>query len=301
MRFPSVAIVLPFAGSALAWGALGHRTIGAIAQNYLTPATTQWVTSLLGSATLLDVSTWADDYRSTAAGTFSAPFHYIDALDSPPSTCNVNYSRDCGSTGCIVSAITNYTSRAQSTSLSTAQKTDALKFLVHFLGDITQPLHDENIEKGGNGITVLWNGKSTNLHSVWDTAIPEKYVGGNTATYANNWAKEIIAKLSTGGAYASSLSSWISCTNPSTAQSCAVSWATDGNALICTNVLKTNPAGQELSGAYYNAAIPEVERQIAKGGVRLAAYLNTIATGKASILEEEDGGFEPITAPSEEN
>lgn len=95
--------VLTFAPSALAWGDLGHQTVAAIAQNYLSSATQTWVSDLLGD-TMVDVATWADEYRYTTAGAFSKGFHFIDAKDSPPTSCSVSYSRDCGS-GCSVSAM----------------------------------------------------------------------------------------------------------------------------------------------------------------------------------------------------
>lgn len=105
---------------------------------------------------LANIASWADTYRTTKAGAFSAPYHYIDANDSPPSSCNVNYARDCTSSGCSISAISNYTQRVANTKLSSANTAEALKFLVHLLGDITQPLHDEALETGGNDITVTF-------------------------------------------------------------------------------------------------------------------------------------------------
>ncbi|KAF8752818.1 S1/P1 Nuclease [Rhizoctonia solani] len=264
--------VLSLAPSAFAWGALGHRTVAVVAQNYLSSATKTWVSNILGD-TLVNVATWADDYRYTTAGAFSASYHYIDAK-----TIRLRVAALVIRGIVAMLVFTNYTSRVQSSSLSTSERAIALKFIVHLLGDITQPLHDENKATGGNGISVLWNGATTNLHSVWDSSIAEKYVGGNTVAYATTWGNQIITKLAAGGAYASSKASWLSCVNPSTAQTCALTWATDGNALVCSYVLKTDPTGKELSGTYYTGAYPLVEQQIAKGGVRLAAYLNTIVT-----------------------
>jgi hypothetical protein len=97
----------------LAWGTLGHETVALVAQKYLTSSTKSWAQGLLSdtsSTYLANVSTWADTYRYTSGGTWSAPFHFLDAEDNPPSSCNVNYNRDCGSGGCVVSAINNYVS-----------------------------------------------------------------------------------------------------------------------------------------------------------------------------------------------
>jgi nuclease S1 len=97
--------------NALAWGTLGHETIALVAQKYVTSSTATWAQGLLNdtsSTYLANVATWADTYRYTSGGGWSAPFHFLDAEDSPPSSCNVNYNRDCGSSGCVVSAINNY-------------------------------------------------------------------------------------------------------------------------------------------------------------------------------------------------
>lgn len=96
-----------------AWGAFGHETVAYVATNFVSASTKTYFQTLLGDTSadyLATVSTWADSYRSTTAGKFSAPFHYIDAQDNPPSSCGVNYDRDCGSEGCVVSAISNYVS-----------------------------------------------------------------------------------------------------------------------------------------------------------------------------------------------
>lgn len=98
---------------AQAWGAFGHETVAYVATNFVSASTKTYFQSLLGDTSadyLATVSTWADSYRTTTAGKFSAPFHYIDAQDNPPSSCGVDYDRDCGSGGCVVSAISNYVS-----------------------------------------------------------------------------------------------------------------------------------------------------------------------------------------------
>lgn len=102
---------ITFVPTISAWGTLGHDTVALIAQNFVAANTKTYAETILNdtSATYLaNVATWADSYRSTAAGKFSAPFHYIDAEDDPPHECGVDFQRDCGSEGCVVSAIANY-------------------------------------------------------------------------------------------------------------------------------------------------------------------------------------------------
>jgi hypothetical protein len=105
------SFTLQLASSVCAWGAIGHDTVALIAQNFVSANTTAFAQKILSdtsSTYLQSVANWADSYRATAAGKFSAPFHFIDAEDNPPHTCNVDYQRDCGAAGCVVSAITNY-------------------------------------------------------------------------------------------------------------------------------------------------------------------------------------------------
>lgn len=100
--------------AAYAWGAVGHATVATIAQKYLTSQAQTYVSGLLGSGvTMASVASWADDYRYTTAGRFSAGFHYVDAEDNPPSSCSVSVARDC-SGSCILTAIANYVSRPSS-------------------------------------------------------------------------------------------------------------------------------------------------------------------------------------------
>lgn len=276
--YTPIVLSLLLSSGAQAWGTLGHATIAAVADHYLTPGAKTWVSGILGSGVSMpSVASWADTFRYTAAGRFSAPFHYIDAEDSPPSACSVDLNRDCGTGGCIVTAITNYTQRVQDGRLSAANKKQALEFLIHFLGDITQPLHDEAESVGGNDIEVTWQGEDTNLHSCWDTQMVEKAAGGGNSTGTlESFSETLIARIDS-GSYASQKASWVSCVNPKTASNCALSWAQDANAFNCQYVLKTDENGKELDGAYYTGAEPIIELQLAKGGYRLGAYVNALA------------------------
>ncbi|KAG9239912.1 putative nuclease PA3 [Calycina marina] len=282
-----------------AWGALGHATVGYVAQNYLSAAAQTWAQDILvdnSTSYLASVASWADTYRSTTAGAFSAPFHYIDAQDSPPSSCNVDYARDCTTAGCSISAIANYTQRVADGRLTADNTQIALKFLIHLLGDITQPLHDEALDVGGNTIIVTFDGyTSDNLHSDWDTYIPEKLIGGYALADAQTWANTLIADIDT-GIYQSLAASWISgdsITSSANIITTATKWATDANALVCTVVM---PDGVEalqtgdLYPTYYNSVVPTVEMQIAKGGYRLANWLNMIVAANVAtrrdIIEE---------------
>ncbi|PMD16565.1 S1/P1 nuclease [Hyaloscypha hepaticicola] len=284
----SVAFVtsgLPFC---LAWGDMGHQTVAYIASNFVTTPTKTHFQKILGDTTtdyLAAVATYADTYRYTSAGLYSRPYHFIDAQDNPPSSCGVDYSRDCGKGGCVVSAIKNYTSRVQSTTLSTANVAQAAKMIVHFVGDIHQPLHDENLDVGGNDIDVTFNGVSTNLHHIWDTNMPEMYTGGSTISTAKTWATTLTKAINT-GTYSSDAAGWLTGIDITDPVATSMLWAQDSNAFVCTTVMPDGVSvleNEDLSGDYYTSAMPVIEEQIAKAGYRLAAWLNLIATGSTGL------------------
>lgn len=178
-----------------------------------------------------------------------------------------------------MSAIANYTQRVGNGDLSAASTAEALKFVVHLVGDITQPLHDEAYEVGANDVDVTYNGYSDNLHSDWDTYIPETLVGGSSLSDAKSWAKNLTKEINSGD-YKSAAASWIDGDDVSSAKDTAMSWASDANAYVCTVVMPDGAEALEkmddLYPTYYKSTIPTIELQIAKGGYRLGNWLNLI-------------------------
>src|SRR5262249_34732503 len=144
---------------------------------------------LLGDETLADVASWADQYESGNYQTFY--WHFVNI---PPDATSYDRERDClvqptvtaGSNlvrwrDCVVDRIQYNQDRLANASLDRADRAIALKFLVHFVGDIHQPFHGLGVERGGNGILVNVFGSDTcgnpdrptpcNLHSVWDSIL----------------------------------------------------------------------------------------------------------------------------------
>ncbi|RDW80494.1 putative nuclease S1 [Coleophoma crateriformis] len=255
------------------WGALGHTTVAYIASSLVAPSTQIYFQTLLNNNTdayLAGVATWADSFRYTSAGRWSAPLHFIDAEDNPPVSCGVVYSRDCPIKGCVIGAIGNYTRRILDNEVSHYEKYIAAKFLVHFIGDIHQPLHDENLDIGGNGISVNFTGIPTNLHAIWDTNMPEKLVGSYSYAAAAKWAATLTAAIKT-GAYKAETKAWLQGMDLNDPISSALTWASEANAFVCTTVMPQGVnavRGQELSGAYYTAAVPVIQLQVARAGYR---------------------------------
>jgi len=111
-HLPSLLAACSAIQGANAWGGMGHETIAFIAQNFVTAQTKSFCQNILGDTStsyLATVATWADSFRYTSAGSYSRPYHFIDSNDDPLNgDCGSDYTRDCGSGGCVVSAINNY-------------------------------------------------------------------------------------------------------------------------------------------------------------------------------------------------
>lgn len=278
------AAVLP---SASAWGSFGHITIAYVASSFVADNTAAYFQTLLRNQTddyLANVASWADSIRYTKWGHFTGPFHFIDAKDSPPSSCDVDLARDCKREGCVVTALHNYTARLLDTphELSALDHEQAAKFIVHFIGDIHQPLHAEDVARGGNGIHVTFNGAKLNLHHVWDTSIAEKLVGGvrrKPYAEARRWADQLAVEIRE-GKFREPSASWLDGLDLADPETTALLWARESNAYVCTHVFPEGPEAirdQELGGEYYEKAAPVIEIQVARAGYRLAAYLDKLA------------------------
>ncbi|KAM3503254.1 hypothetical protein MY11210_008789 [Beauveria gryllotalpidicola] len=267
-----------------AWGSLGHITTAYIASNFIANSTEAYLKELLKRTDddyLASVASWADSIRYTKWGKFTSTFHFIDAHDQPPHSCNVDLERDCKQTGCAVSSLTNYTEQLYDDKLPAWRRAQAAKFVVHFVGDLHQPLHNEDVARGGNGIQVRWGGRELNLHHVWDSSILEKWLGGlrgKPYPLAKRWATQLTDEISQ-GKWAGEKESWIKDINLADTNGTALVWSREANALVCSHVLPQGPEtiqDQELSGQYYEDAAPILEKQVALAGYRMAALLDKI-------------------------
>ncbi|KAJ7467075.1 phospholipase C/P1 nuclease domain-containing protein [Mycena latifolia] len=187
----------------VAWGAAGHEIVATIAQIHLHPSVLPTMCAILKFTSpypsepqchLALVATWADTQRPKMP--WSAPLHYIGGVDDYPSqTCAFPGPRGwAGKDGAnILGGIRNVTDiladwvYSNRVGILSAYQSDAaneaLKFLVHFLGDMHMPLHLTGRDRGGNSVPVLFGGRKTNLHSLWDgfliakalRSVPSKY------------------------------------------------------------------------------------------------------------------------------
>ncbi|KAF4975423.1 hypothetical protein FZEAL_7771 [Fusarium zealandicum] len=285
----------------VAWGSLGHITTAYLASHFVANSTEAHLKYLLYNDEpdyIAKIASWADSIRYTKWGRYTKNFHFIDAHDNPPHQCEVDFERDCKEDGCVISALANYTKQSLEPQLPFWQRNQAAKFVVHFVGDLHQPLHNEDVEKGGNGILVKFDGRTFNLHHVWDTSIAEKLIGnprGNPFEISLAWANQLAVEISD-GKFAEEKESWLKDLNFDDPISTAMAWSRETNALVCTHVFPEGPdaiVGQELGGEYFEKAAPVIEKQVARAGYRMAAWLDHITKAYKDI-EAEQGTSEEL-------
>ena len=278
--------ILPFVSTAAcAWGPEGHAIVADIAQAHLTPAAAREISRLLaleGHARLDDISSWADDYRSSHRDT--APWHFVDI---PLEARAYNETRDChfdkddnrvAELTCIVSKLPELVSVLADKSKSDPKRLVALKFVVHFVGDIHQPLHAENNnDKGGNDVHLTYYGESTKLHAIWDGAIIEhQYDWKLGPNYSFDHAAVAAEATNLDNAISTvDRTRWAPSGLSSGFQSTVEAWANEAH-LLAPAAYRHLPKKKtgKWADAYQNYAWPVVEQQLERGGVRLAVVLD---------------------------
>jgi hypothetical protein len=233
-----------------AWGPNGHRIVGRIAMNHLSEEADRAVECLIGPENLDQVSTWPDDIRSDPNWRKADPWHYISIDDGETLETT---ERAAG--GDVLEAMQRFEAVLRDAQASRQAKQEALKFLVHLVGDVHQPLHvGRRADRGGNGVEVMWFTEKTNLHSVWDSHLieHEKLSFSEFAAFIDHPTLEEI-RLWQSVPYAD----WI---RESKAERDKVYKIGDGN----------------LSWQYAFENTPLVKRRLVQAGVRLAGLLNSI-------------------------
>jgi len=275
-----LAILLGVISAAPLWGSQGHEITGLIAQRLITSQAFSKIKMLIPqqNGQLAQVANWADQIRSQPAFKWSSPLHFADV---PDWACDFIHSRDCADNMCVVGAVANYTTRQNMNSLPMNQKVEALKFFVHFAGDIHQPLHVGFLSNlGGNSLQGKFMGKTTNLHSLWDSGLLTKLLSEKFGGDQNAFADYLSDKIQ--GEWSSQAKQWRTCTTSAPFKACPVEWAEESAELACNHAyveadgktpIKNN---FNLGQDYYDRNIDVVEIQLAKSGVRMANVLNSL-------------------------
>jgi hypothetical protein len=168
--FPLLLLSLLLAPpAAQAWSAKGHRAIAEAAEMQLSPEARAATRELLRdepSNTLAAVAAWADEVRNEDAWKFTTRWHFINF---PRRQCRYQPMRDCPDGSCVVGAIESQRALLRDRSAPRQQRIEALKFVVHFVGDIHQPLHAGwGFDRGGNDTQIRFDRMGSNLHALWD-------------------------------------------------------------------------------------------------------------------------------------
>lgn len=166
----ALSILVIWSPPATAWGPNGHRIVAHIAESRLNGAAKKEIERLIGRIPLALISTWADEIKSDPSWSHASPWHYINV---PPDQVIETARRS--SQGDVIEAINRFERVLRAQDANQQDRAEALKFLVHLVGDVHQPLHvGYASDRGGNDVKVRWFGRNTNLHSVWDEHLVEE-------------------------------------------------------------------------------------------------------------------------------
>lgn len=269
------------AQAALAWGPEGHRMVGDIATRFLTPKANARILDLLGSDRLADgqpsgrrtlgeIAYWADEIKDTDWGKRRSPWHYDDV----PLCGTKAYEEYCRNGRCASAQLARHIEILAADGASPRRRNEALKWIVHLVGDIHQPLHAGNRgDRGGNRVQVSFFGErdnppygSINLHAIWDVHMVRRLIterGGERAI--------VSTPVSEGDRDAWEKGSILDWIGESHRLAKDVVYPLLPVPSACSNKIAGVVA---IDQGYYSRAAPLVEIQIRKAGIRLARVLN---------------------------
>ena len=256
MKRPIIFCLIGLAVTLISWGYKGHRAIATIAQKHLTNNTAYVVSAYLKGESMADVATWADENRDNA----TAPWHY---LNLPPGLSHEQFVKRVGqSDNNVYTAILKTEAGLKDKSLTPAQKNEALKYLIHLVGDAHQPMHISRKEdKGGNTIQVRFDNKGTNLHSLWDSKLIDHEGLGEA---------DIVKQYDT--ATLPQIKQWQS--------DSPMEWIWESYQISSELYARVKP-GEDIDKAYYQKYIQVTRKRIGQAGIRLAGELNKLFNSAA--------------------
>jgi hypothetical protein len=245
-----------------AWAREGHEIIAIIAEQRLTPEVRDAALTLLEGTTFVEVASWADKVRNQQ----TAPWHYVNIEIGET---KYDPDRVCPKNQCVIGQIERFRRVLANEEAEFKKRQKALKYLIHFVGDLHQPLHSgQNNDHGGNDVQVEFLGQTINpynhnpwnLHAVWDSGILQK-------------------RDKDPQSYADRLNGWLN-SQPEGAfrDGSVIDWAMESHDIAKDHVYVL-PEDRKLEENYYRANEAVVDQQLAKAGVRLAKLLND-ALGK---------------------
>lgn len=249
--------------------------VALITEQYLTPRAQAGVTALIGVTSLADISTYLDSVRADRPET--RPWHYVSI---PRNAERYDRERDCQDGECIVEKVDDSWAQLADPAAIRHRRAEALKVLVHLIGDLHQPLHVSGDNRGQNTILINFFGRETNIHAVWDTDILER-----TGKSERELASSLIDKLKFRDIEVLQ-------------RGAPLDWAMEAHHAADEHAYLLPPV-KDQGQAYYLANRPVLEEQLLRAGARLAKALNLAFAGMGPpATAEPQTKPEVIASPS---
>jgi len=250
--FGLMALVVAATSNVSAYGPTGHRVVAELAFRHMTPEALAAVEAILGDDFMAEAATWPDEMRSSPDpffGRTAAPYHYVNLPDG------VTYEEsEKNPAGDAITALANFTATLKDESASLEDRSLALRYIIHIVGDLHQPLHaGRSQDRGGNRIDVVWFEEFTNLHTVWD----ERIIQHKQLSYTE-WTNFLDRKIKP-----DHITEW--------QKAAPTDWVAE--LISYRGDIYENGHGI-LSWNYVYKYTPLIKSQLSKGGIRLAGYLN---------------------------
>ncbi|PIQ22894.1 MAG: S1/P1 Nuclease [Cytophagales bacterium CG18_big_fil_WC_8_21_14_2_50_42_9] len=248
----SVLLIVPlFISQAMAWGQTGHRVVGLVAQQHLSKKAQKKVMQILRNNSLAEVSNWMDDIKSDAAYNHTHDWHWVTIPDG------MKYEEtQKNPQGDLLMKIEEIVAALKAHNLSPEKEEENLKYLVHLVGDLHQPLHvGGKDDTGGNAVKLQWFGQPSNLHRVWDSDM----IDGKDLSYTE------LASFA-GEPTKAQVKEWQAHT--------VRDWAY--GMMAYRPQVYNLPADNKLSYRYSYENFNTVQKLLLEGGIRLAGLLNEI-------------------------
>ena len=246
---------LPFGAGA--WGMIGHRIVGQIADIYLTAKARAAISRILGNESVAMASNWADFIKSDPAYKHLNSWHYIDLKAGFSSYSSLQTYLQADKDTDAYTKLNFLATQLKNGSLTADKKLMYLRLLIHIAEDLHQPMHVREEEQGGNKITLMWFSQRSNLHSVWDEQLIDyqrlsytEYaatINHTTAAQRTTWLKEPVSR-----------------------------WIWDSYQIAAPLLEEITQPEQKLSYRYNFDHVQTLNGQLLKGGVHLAGLLNGI-------------------------
>ena len=252
-----LCLLITISYGAKAWGVLGHRITGEIADSYLTAKSKAEIKKILGTESVAISSNWADFIKSDSSYRYLSNWHYIN-LDKGLSREEIQAYLKTDTATDVYTKINFLVKELKKTTLAMEKKRMYLRLLIHFVGDVHQPMHvGRPGDRGGNGIRVQWFNTPTNLHSVWDESLVNfqqlsyteftRHINHTTSKQKKLWQSQPLSE-----------------------------WIIESYQIAEQLYPEIKEDNQRLGYDYNFRHVETVNKRLLRGGVRLAGLLNSI-------------------------